>query len=306
VLCFDSDNAGQTAATRVLDSLLAAGLAIRVATVPAGHDPDSLIRERGGDAFRQFINEAEGFFDFFLNRLCTLNDPQTDRGRVAIVHDMGEALHKTRSAVLLDTYAQKTAYRLGVSPEAVRDEFRKAGRVKLSVYREEDSEISEDPEAEATVEIAPPSEREFWLLRFLLLHDDQMDWLARHLDLAWIQHPTVKRIIASRIAAHASHNWRGIPGLIDDLDDNDASALVTEAVAEEYRNKKNEGEKRSAVLAHNIVEAVQELRSTHIERQLAANKIRLNQPGLSTTDAEKILRENIDLGQLKQTRLEIS
>ena len=43
VLCFDSDNAGQAAAVRVLDSLLASGLAIRVATVPAPHDPDSFI-----------------------------------------------------------------------------------------------------------------------------------------------------------------------------------------------------------------------------------------------------------------------
>ena len=35
VLCFDSDNAGQNAAVRSLDILLASGLAIRVATVPA-------------------------------------------------------------------------------------------------------------------------------------------------------------------------------------------------------------------------------------------------------------------------------
>ena len=34
VLCFDSDNAGQNAAVRSLDSLLASGLAIRVASCP--------------------------------------------------------------------------------------------------------------------------------------------------------------------------------------------------------------------------------------------------------------------------------
>jgi DNA primase len=52
VLCFDSDNAGQNAAARVLDSLLGAGLAIRVATVPAPHDPDSFIKERSRRLFR--------------------------------------------------------------------------------------------------------------------------------------------------------------------------------------------------------------------------------------------------------------
>ena len=38
---------------------------------------------------------------------------------------MAEAVHKTGNAVLIDKYAQKTALRLGVSPEAVRAEFKK-------------------------------------------------------------------------------------------------------------------------------------------------------------------------------------
>src|SRR4029434_11024011 len=55
VLCFDSDTAGQAAAVRVLDSLLASGLAIRVMTMPAPHDPDSFIKEHGGAAFQQLV-----------------------------------------------------------------------------------------------------------------------------------------------------------------------------------------------------------------------------------------------------------
>src|SRR6266480_17042 len=62
VLCFDSDTAGQAAAVRVLDSLLASGLAVRVATLPAPHDPDSFIKESGGPAFQQLLAKAEGFF----------------------------------------------------------------------------------------------------------------------------------------------------------------------------------------------------------------------------------------------------
>src|SRR5208282_2374997 len=63
VLCFDSDEAGQNAAVRSLDNLLASGLAVRVAVVPAPHDPDSFIKASGGPAFKQLIERAEGFFD---------------------------------------------------------------------------------------------------------------------------------------------------------------------------------------------------------------------------------------------------
>src|SRR5204862_6176600 len=59
VLCFDSDAAGRNAAIRALDDLLASGLATRVATVPAPHDPDSFIKAFGGAAFQHLIERAE-------------------------------------------------------------------------------------------------------------------------------------------------------------------------------------------------------------------------------------------------------
>src|SRR6266850_4658396 len=70
VLCFDSDIAGRNAAIRSLDDLLASGLAIRVAAVPSPHDPDSYIKEFGGEAFKRLIDQADGFFDFYLRDLC--------------------------------------------------------------------------------------------------------------------------------------------------------------------------------------------------------------------------------------------
>jgi len=123
VLCFDSDEAGQNAAVRSLDHLLASGLAVRVAVVPSPHDPDSFIKASGAEAFKGLIERAEGFFDFYLNRLCATNEVTTDKGRLAVLRGMAEAIHKTANVVLIDKYAQKTALRLGVTPGSVRSEF---------------------------------------------------------------------------------------------------------------------------------------------------------------------------------------
>ncbi|HWH71232.1 MAG TPA: DNA primase, partial [Candidatus Sulfotelmatobacter sp.] len=100
VLCFDSDNAGQNAAVRSLDHLLGSGLAVRVAVVPQPHDPDSFIKAESGEAFRQLIERAEGFFDYYLNRLCATHEVSTDKGRLAVLRGMGEAVHKTGNVVL--------------------------------------------------------------------------------------------------------------------------------------------------------------------------------------------------------------
>ena len=293
VLCFDSDSAGQKAAVRVFDSLLASGIAVRVATVPSPHDPDSYIKEHGGEVFRKLIHGAEGFFDFYLNRLCATNDVRSDRGRLAVTHGMAEALNKTGSAVLLDTYAQKTAIRLGVSPEALRSEFKKAARTVRPAQREEDGPPDEYYE-DAAEPSSPPSEREFWLVRLLLSHDETIEWVAAHLDLNWIEHPVVRRVAAARIKLHADGVWRGVPGLIDSLDDAAASELITEAVAD--------GD-LSGDVSRNLMETIRMLRNAAADRRMAELKLRLAQPGVLETEAVEILNEQNVLRRLKQQPL---
>src|SRR5215831_3212533 len=149
VLCFDSDNAGQNAIVRALDHLLASELAVRVAVVPPPHDPDSFIKANGGEAFKNLVEGAEGFFDYLLKRLCATNDAATDKGRLAILRGMAEALHKANNSVLLDTHAQKTALRLGVAVDSVRKEFSK---VQGSAFRVQGSETEDEtlnPEPES-------------------------------------------------------------------------------------------------------------------------------------------------------------
>jgi DNA primase len=61
VLCFDGDAAGQRAATRVMQRalpLLRPGQSLRFASLPAGEDPDSLIRQAGRDAFGEILAAA--------------------------------------------------------------------------------------------------------------------------------------------------------------------------------------------------------------------------------------------------------
>jgi DNA primase len=231
VLCFDSDNAGQNAAVRVLDSLAASGLAVRVATVPAPHDPDSFIKEFGGPAFQKLIADAPGFFDFYLNRLCATNDPASDKGRLVIVSSMSEALARTGNAVLLDTYAAKTAQRLGVSVDAMRAEFRKgAGRHRPR----------EEPErpTEATQPVISPTE--FMFLRLLLDGEEHVPWIAQHLDPIWLKNELVQTITRHRLALHLQISgranragepaWTSVSAFLQAMQNPAAEQLVSEVL----------------------------------------------------------------------------
>jgi DNA primase len=71
VLCFDGDAAGQRAAWRALTRalpLLQPGRSLRFATLPAGEDPDSLIRSRGGAGFAEVLHAARPLADVLWRR----------------------------------------------------------------------------------------------------------------------------------------------------------------------------------------------------------------------------------------------
>jgi DNA primase len=65
-LCFDGDNAGRRAAARAAERalpLLRPSKSLRFLALPAGEDPDSLIRVRGADAFRRVLDLARPLSD---------------------------------------------------------------------------------------------------------------------------------------------------------------------------------------------------------------------------------------------------
>jgi len=55
ILCYDADSAGRRAAATGAGVLLEAGAEVAVLVLPAGMDPDDVIRESGEDAFRELL-----------------------------------------------------------------------------------------------------------------------------------------------------------------------------------------------------------------------------------------------------------
>src|SRR2546423_3683967 len=133
---------------------------------------------------------------------------------------MADAVHKTGNKVLIDTYARRTAFRLGVAEEAVRSEFRKT-RSKTFVEREQgqgDKDLSN--------ETARPARDEFALLQLLALQDEFATWIAKTQVTDWLKHPYVARIVSEVIQAVNTSNWRGLSALIASLEDPKCKSLL--------------------------------------------------------------------------------
>jgi DNA primase len=289
VLCFDSDTAGQNAAVRSLDHLLASGLAIRVAVVPAPEDPDSFIKSRGGAEFKKLIGGAAGFYDYYLDRLCSEHDITTDRGRLAVLRSMAGAVNKSANVVLIDKYAQKTALRLGVTPDAVRLEFKKQPAQK--------SHVSDDsPESNQNVPaVTRLSVHESWLLKYLFLHEDLVDWAEAHLDPAWIEHTVVKQIVSKRLEAQRNRTWVNLADFLGQCGSPEIQTLVTEAATTEHAVPNPAQQLKDTALT---------LRNQCLTRRMALLMQQINQPDTTDEQRLELLRQQQELRRLKSTSLE--
>ena len=87
VFCFDGDRAGREAAWRAAQSVLPRirdGRQARFLFLPEGEDPDSLVRARGAEGFRQQMNSAQPLSEFvFEVQGRGLDDSVDDRARLA-------------------------------------------------------------------------------------------------------------------------------------------------------------------------------------------------------------------------------
>ena len=138
ILCFDGDAAGQKAAMRAALRalpLLRPGFSLAFATLPAGQDPDDIVRARGADAFAALLGEAQPLVERLWAHEVGAGPLVTPEERAAL---------KTR----LLTHAD------AIEDADVRHHYREAFRERLDALF-----ARARPERASRVPWAPPAQR---------------------------------------------------------------------------------------------------------------------------------------------------
>ena len=125
VLCFDSDAAGEKAAERSLPHLLGENLLVRIAEMPPGEDPDSLIQKQGGPAFAAQIAKSRDFFDFQIERQARQPDFNTPRGKVTAARKLADFISLIPDAITREAVVNNAATRLEIGTPDLRAMLKK-------------------------------------------------------------------------------------------------------------------------------------------------------------------------------------
>ena len=132
ILFFDADRAGAEAARRAedlleqsaaphwwalsrrADTLARPGLRLRVAVLPAGHDPDTFLRQEGRGAFEARCQAARPLLLYALDRIFDGVEPGRLAGRAAGIARVARMLAKVQDADEGIELGREAARRLGV------------------------------------------------------------------------------------------------------------------------------------------------------------------------------------------------
>ncbi len=120
VVTFDGDPAGEAASLRGLEVFLEGEMSVKVAVLPPGKDPDSLIGEKGSGEFQKTLDQAHDFFDFKWELLTRRYSPSDAAGLLKISSEFLETFAKIKNPLLLDHYLKRLATLLGVGEGSLR------------------------------------------------------------------------------------------------------------------------------------------------------------------------------------------
>jgi DNA primase len=126
VLSFDPDAAGQGAAVRSCELLVAEGFGVNVALLPPGMDPDTFVRRQGREAYQDLLRASQPYLDFLLDRASQRHELGGPDGRREFLHDMLAVAARIPDPAQRDQFADRLAHKARITEEVVRNEIRKA------------------------------------------------------------------------------------------------------------------------------------------------------------------------------------
>ena len=167
VLCFDADAAGQKAAERSLDALLQNNLVVRVAEMPAGEDPDSMVRKKGREEFEKQVSAARDFFDWWIERETSAADLDSLGAKMQVARKLADTIGRVQDPVMRGEVANRASARIGVPRTDFERLLSKPSRERFSV---------DDGEARPEL-VAPPRHEIAMLCLLALRHEEARQFL---------------------------------------------------------------------------------------------------------------------------------
>ena len=186
IISYDSDSAGQNAATRAMRLLGEVGLEVRVLQMSGAKDPDEYIKKFGADRFRKLLSNSRTGFEFRLSAILARHNMEDGSEKLRAAAEICDMIAGVWSGVEREVYIATAAERLGLSVEGMTSDVNRIRAKKLKEYRQKETSEAQasvrnygdrvNPDAARSVRAAAAEET---ILGLLLMFDEYRALIVR-------------------------------------------------------------------------------------------------------------------------------
>ena len=211
VMVLDADAAGQKAALKNAKLLLAEGVAVVLASLPVGEDPDSLILKGGPEAFADVLKNVHTPMGFLLERLKEGGRFHTQEGLLVASREVLELASHAQGAVQAERMLREAAAGLGVGHDSLQRDLR---AMQQKAYRPKTSAEPVDPAVLEKPLVRPVDEVELAVL-LGTRHDPELAGLVRR----WLPYPLISDAVCRAVIHVLAEEEEDLMAALDEESD---------------------------------------------------------------------------------------
>ena len=140
LIAYDSDEAGQRAATRAVAMLSEVGLDVRILKMNGAKDPDEYIKKFGRDNFAALLNAGRTGFEFKCDSVMAKYDVSIAENKIKAANEMCEYIAGIWSEVERDVYVSEIANKLSLNRDVIKNDVNRIRKNKINQYKKEISQ----------------------------------------------------------------------------------------------------------------------------------------------------------------------
>lgn len=295
ILCYDSDNAGREATEKAFRILSPQGISVRVAALPQGEDPDSLIRKEGADALRGIITDAPEFLEHQIRHLRASAKSESTVERVRMAEQVASAISVFSGVAQRITAVNKVAKLLEISEEQLNAMVKRAGNEQKSgASHQRGADSSANVVDDAKKLLNSQNKTAVLLCQMALSDAEVLHWLRESGCEDMLREVPGTELLS--LLAHSRYNpmdETSQPAFMAGLDRHQEAAFTQ--LQARARPPGGLHEARQALYALEIV---------RLQSLIQRAQSKLRQPGLSVPQLEQLQQEVMELSAMRKECLD--
>lgn len=284
-VCYDSDEAGQSASLRLARLLLAARMNVQIVRNTSGLDLDEIIEKQSKANLQALMEHKLSYLDFFfeysLRRLDLANFNQRKEFAKLIMHESNQLKDRFDQALMIDRLAQATQF----TPDQLR--------LLVQAQTTSTNRLAQRPLLKNKLELTTWAEKEI-LGQMLFSQQAALDFRQ---ELGFFADPSYQKLALTIINYYRSHEECVIADFISTLEDASMIELVTQIVDSEIYFR--------AYSSEALHDAILRVKINNLDRQLELFKQKYSDELAFQTNMERIqeyqslLKQKRELVQLR-------